>query len=60
MAAVSEAAKLRRDVEILVDLVREARPGSRSALTDKERRALKSDIEWCMQQLDELRNTLTG
>lgn len=29
-------------------------------ITDKDRRAMRSEIETCMQKLDELRNTLAG
>lgn len=29
-------------------------------ITDKERRAMRSEIETCMQKLDELRTTLAG
>jgi hypothetical protein len=56
MAAVSEMAKLRRDVEALraaVDL--DLRPGSKTAMSPKDRRGIKSEIEQCIQELDELR-----
>jgi hypothetical protein len=33
---------------------------SKPPITDKDRRAMRSEIETCMQKLDELRTTLAG
>lgn len=60
MLAVSEVARLKRDVEQLSAAIRLDKPGSKSALTLKDRRAIKSEIDWCIQELDELRGRLTG
>lgn len=60
MAGSSEIAKLRREIEVLVQLVRQDRPGAKATMTAKDRRALKAEIEWCIQELDELRTRLTG
>ena len=61
MPAVSEMAKVKRDVEALraaVDL--DLRPNSKTAMSPKDRRSIKSEIEQCIQELDELRTRLTG
>ena len=34
--------------------------GSVTPISDKDRRAMRSEIETCMQKLDELRTTLAG
>jgi len=61
MPAVNEMARLKRDVEALVQAVNlDLRPGSKSPMPQGERRSLRSEIETCMQSLDELRNRLTG
>ncbi|RUT34756.1 hypothetical protein EMQ25_01980 [Arsenicitalea aurantiaca] len=61
MAAVSELARLRREIDGLVRAVElDMRPGSRSPMTPEAKRRLKSEIETCMQTLDELRNRLGG
>lgn len=60
MLAVSEVARLKRDVEQLTTALKADKPGSKTALTLKDRRALKSEIDWCIQELDELRGRLTG
>ncbi|HEV7275217.1 MAG TPA: hypothetical protein VGN80_02915 [Devosiaceae bacterium] len=61
MPAINEAERLRRDVQSLVDAVDLGlRPGSKSPMTAKEQRAVRAEIEACMQRLDELRARLTG
>jgi hypothetical protein len=52
-------ARLKREVEALrnaLDL--DLRPGSKTAMTPIQRRTMRSEIEICMQQLDELRSRL--
>jgi len=61
MPATNEVARLRRDVEALIEAVNlDLRPGSKSPMTRSDRRAIKSEIQKCMQDLDELSNRLTG
>lgn len=61
MAAVNEVARLKRDVESLKDAIAtDLRHGSKSPMSTKDRRAVKSEIEHCMQELDELRTRLTS
>jgi ElaB/YqjD/DUF883 family membrane-anchored ribosome-binding protein len=61
MPAINEAERLRRDVQALVEAVDlDLRPGSKSPMSAKEQRAIRSEIESCMQRLDELRNRLRG
>lgn len=61
MPAVTEVARLARDVDALTEAVAlDLRPGSKTPMTLKDRRVIKSAIEDCMQQLDELRTRLTG
>lgn len=61
MPAVNEMARLTRDVDALVIVVnQDLRPGTKSPMTQGDRRAIKSEIEKCMQKLDELRTKLTG
>ena len=60
MPAAAEMAKLKREVEALraaIDL--DLRPNSRTAMSPKDRRSIKSEIEACIQDLDELRTRLT-
>ena len=56
MQATSEISKLKREIAVLAEIVGRPRPG----LTPGERRSLKSDIERCILELDELRNKLGG
>ncbi|MEO6394843.1 MAG: hypothetical protein ABIO40_02925 [Devosia sp.] len=61
MPAGNEIARLKRDIETLTQAVNtDLRPGSRSPMTASERRALKSEIQACMQALDELGTRLSG
>jgi hypothetical protein len=61
MPALNEVARLRRDINTLVEAVNiDLRPGSKAAMTVSDRRAIKSEIENCMRELDELRTRLTG
>lgn len=61
MAALNEVARLKRDIRSLVEAVNiDLRPSSKVALSLSERRNIKSEIENCMRELDELRNRLTG
>lgn len=56
MQATSEIGKLKREIAVLREIVGRPRP----PLTPQEKRALKSEIERCIQDLDELRTRLSG
>jgi hypothetical protein len=58
MLATSEIAKLKREISTLRDIVGQSRPGSKNPMSPAERRTLKSDIERCILELDELRGKL--
>ena len=59
--AATELARLRREIETLVEVVNQAlRPGAKPGMTAAQRRTLKSEIQDCMQQLDELGTRLSG
>ncbi len=61
MAAATEIARLRREIDTLVEVVEQAlRPGAKQGLNPSQRRALKSEIQYCMQVLDELSTRLSG
>ena len=61
MPAGTEIACLKRDIEALVQAVNlDLRPGSKTAMTASQKRALKSEIQQAMQALDELATRLTG
>ena len=61
MPAGTEVTRLKRDIEALQQAVNlDLKPGSKTAMTAIQRRALKSDIQQCMQALDELSTRLTG
>ena len=61
MPAGTEVTRLKRDIEALQQAVNlDLKPGSKTAMTATQRRALKSDIQQCMQALDELSTRLTG
>jgi hypothetical protein len=61
MLAVSELEKLRRDVAELSHVIDiNLRPGSKSSVTEKDRRSVKAEIDRCIQVLDELRDKLSG
>ena len=53
----ADMAKLTREIDALEDLVTLALRGK---IKDTDRRALRSEIEICVQRLDELRNRLSG
>ena len=53
----ADMAKLTREIDALEELVAIALRGK---LKDTDRRALRAEIETCMQRLDELRSRLTG
>lgn len=57
-AASSEIAKLKREITTLREIVTAGR-GGRGALSDADRRNLKSEVDWCIQELDELRSKLS-
>ena len=59
MLATSEIAKLKREIAALRDIVGQSRPGSRNPMSPGERRTLKSEIERCILELDELRGKLS-
>ena len=54
MQASSEIAKLKREIATLG----QSRPGSKNAMSVAERRTLKSEIDRCILELDELRGKL--
>ncbi|MGV3491315.1 MAG: hypothetical protein ACO1OG_08340 [Devosia sp.] len=56
MQATSEIGKLKREIAVLADIVKRPRP----ALTAQEKRALKSEIDACIQELDEMRARLSA
>lgn len=56
MQASSEIGKLKREIATLRDIILRPRP----ALTLAEKRSLKSDIDRCILELDELRDRLSG
>ncbi len=58
MQVASEIAKLKREVQVITDLVTRAR--THSTMTPSERRQLKSEIEYLVQRLDELRTLLSN
>jgi len=59
--ASTEITKLKRDIATLSEAVGIGlKPGSKSPLGPSDRRALKSDIQACMQALDELSTRLSG
>ena len=61
MPAVTELARLKRDIATLVEAVAaDIRPGSKSPMSSLQRRSMRAELEDCMQQLDELRNRLAG
>jgi hypothetical protein len=61
MAAATELARLRREIDTLVEVVNQAlRPNAKPGMTPAQRRALKSEIQDCMQMLDELGTRLSG
>ncbi len=61
MPAVTEMARVRRDIDALVDAADlDLRPGSKTPMRPSAKQALRAEIEHCMQALDELRNRLTG
>lgn len=60
MPTMNEMARVKREIEALVRAVNiDLRPSSK-AMPPSERRALRSEIEICVRELDELRNRLTG
>jgi hypothetical protein len=61
MPAGTEVTRLKRDIEALVAAVNlDLRPGSKTAMSANDKRSLKSDIQQCVQALDELATRLTG
>jgi hypothetical protein len=56
MQATSEIGKLKREIAALRSVVGRPRP----PLTLAEKRMLKSEIERCILELDELRTRLSG
>ncbi|MDB5538837.1 MAG: hypothetical protein JWQ89_564 [Devosia sp.] len=58
MQATSEMAKLRREIATLREIVGQTRPGSKTPMSPAEKRTLKSEIERCILELDELRARL--
>ncbi len=59
MPAANEMARLKREVEALGRAIElDLRPGTKTVMTPSQRRALRSEIEICVQRLDELRSRL--
>ncbi|MEQ1900773.1 MAG: hypothetical protein ABL866_08575 [Devosia sp.] len=60
MAAAFEIARVRREIETLVETTSlDLRPGAKSPLTPAEKRHLRSEIQICIQSLDELATRLS-
>jgi hypothetical protein len=59
MPVASEVARLRRSVDDLAAGV-EADLHSKKGLSPADRRLLRTEIEICVQKLDELRSVLSG
>ena len=58
---MNEMARVKREIEALIRAVSiDLRPSTKSPMPLNERRALRSEIEICVRELDELRNRLTG
>ena len=58
---MNEMARVKREIEALIRAVNsDLRPSSKSPMPLNERRSLRSEIEICVRELDELRNRLTG
>lgn len=61
MAANIEAARLRRSIaELSAALELDLRPGSKTAMSTAEKRAMKAELQNCMQMLDEISARLSG
>ena len=61
MPAMNEMTRVKREIEALVRAISvDLKPGPKIVMTLTERRTLRSEIEICMRELDELRNRLTG
>ena len=61
MPATTEMARLRREVDSLVAAVeQDMRPNAKAPMSASARLSLRSDLEQCMQRLDELRTLLAG
>ena len=61
MLAVSELAKLRRDIEAVSHVLDiNLRPNAKSNITEQDRRSAKAEIERSIQTLAELRDRLSG
>ena len=61
MPTMNEMARVKLEIEALIRAVNsDLRPSAKSAMPITERRALRSEIEICVRELDELRNRLTG
>lgn len=61
MPTMNEMARVKREIEALVRAVNsDIRPNAKSPMPASDRRALRSEIEICVRELDELRNRLTG
>jgi len=57
MATLGDVTKLKRTIGELEDQVA---ANLRGRVSDGDRRALRSELELCMQRLDELRSRLAG
>ena len=61
MLAITDVETLKRGVESLRQSIELGlRPGTKSTMSPQARRAIKSEIERCIQHLDELRDRLSG
>lgn len=61
MPAATDILRVRRSIdELVASVALDLRPGSKTAMTPIQRRALKAEIESCMQALDELNARLSG
>jgi len=61
MAASREMARVTREIESLGEAIEaDIRRGAKETVSREARQALRSEIEACMQRLDELRGRLAG
>ena len=57
MQASADVARLKREIAALREVASRPR-GSKAALEPADRRRLRAEVEWCVQQLDDIRSSL--
>ncbi|MEQ1770116.1 MAG: hypothetical protein ABL879_09770 [Devosia sp.] len=61
MPTTTEVARVKREIRGLVDAAAlDLRPGSKTAMSATEKRQLRSEIQSCIQSLDELAGRLSS